>query len=536
MKTPVTRALLWLASLAVGFAQNPPPRAPDLAQNPPPARPTINPSLPSIFIAGDSTAARGAGERQQGWGVPFATYFDTTKVNIVNRARGGRSTKTFILEGAWDALLADVKAGDTVLIQFGHNDGSPVAEAATVPRAQWRFRGSIPGLGEETQEIDNPLTNKKEVVHTFGWYLHKMIADVKAKGASPVVLSLTLRNMWKDGAIERGSGRYGEWSFEVAKQAQVPFIDLTNRMADVFDKMGEEKVKAIYQQDHTHFNAEGADLHAAMVVAGLKGLRPSPVTNLLSEKGTAVVADRFSWLRLPSAANAQLPSVFLVGDSTVRQGRGDGAEGGQWGWGEYLPKHLDREKMNVVNRAVGGTGVRSFQDTGYWDLVVGKLKPGDVVMIQFGHNDNGARAPLKGIGDDVEERENPTTKEKSPMHSWGWYLRKYINDTKAKGATPVVCSLIPRKIWKDGKIQRTSDSHADWARDVAKAEGVAFVDLHEIIASRYDELGPAKVDAFFADERVHTTAAGAEFNAACVIAGLTSLSKNPVAAYLKSER
>ncbi|MEO6569075.1 MAG: rhamnogalacturonan acetylesterase [Opitutaceae bacterium] len=291
MKTPMTRALLWLASLAVGLAQNPPARAPDLAQNPAPARPAIDPSLPSIFIAGDSTAARGTGERQQGWGVPFATYFDSTKVNIVNRARGGRSTKTFIFEGAWDQLLADVKAGDTVLIQFGHNDGSPVAEAATVPRAQMRFRGSIPGLGEETQEIDNVLTNKKEIVHTFGWYLRKMIADVKAKGASPVVLSLTLRNMWKDGAIERGSGRYGEWSFEVAKRAQVPFIDLTNRMADQFDKLGEEKVKAIYQQDHTHFNAEGAELHAAMVVAGLKGLRPSPVANLLSEKGTAVVPE-----------------------------------------------------------------------------------------------------------------------------------------------------------------------------------------------------------------------------------------------------
>lgn len=493
----------------------------------------LNPDLPTIFIAGDSTAARAGGERQQGWGAPFADYFDLSKVNVANRAIGGRSSRTFVHEGAWDRLLAQVKKGDTVLIQFGHNDASPVNEDASIPRERMRSRGTLPGLGEETQEIVNVLNNKQETIHTFGWYVRKMIADVKAREATPIVLSLTLRNIWKDGKIERGSGRYGEWSFDVAKYAAVPFIDLTNRMADEFDKLGEEAVKAMYPQDHTHFNPKGADLHAAMVVAGLKGLRPSPVTNFLSEKGRAVVPDRFAWLRLPSALRPELPSIYLVGDSTVRTGRGDGGQG-QWGWGEYLPKHVDVEKVNVVNRAVGGTGIRSFRDTGYWSAVLEKLKPGDVVMIQFGHNDNGPRAPLRGIGNEVEERENPQTKAKSPMHTWGHYLRQYIAEARAKGATPVVCSLIPRKRWADGKIARTQDSHADWAKTVAAAEGVGFVDLHEIIASRYDQLGPEKVEPFFADAATHTSAAGAEFNAVCVIDGLKALSKNPVAAFLKS--
>ena len=133
-----------------------------------------------------------------------------------------------------------------------------------------------------------------------------------------------------------------------------------------------------------------------------------------------------------------------------------------------------------------------------------EVGPGDVVLIQFGHNDNGSRAPLKGIGEEVEERENATTKQRGPMHTWGWYLRRYVAEARAKGATPVICSLIPRKIWREGKIARTSDSHADWARAVAQAEGVVFIDLHERIAARYDELGPEPVNAFFADERVHT--------------------------------
>lgn len=506
------RTLCFLALAAVAFAQTPAP-------TPPP----LNPALPTIFIAGDSTAARGRGETQQGWGVPFADYLDLTKVNLANRARGGRSSRTFINEGLWDQLVADLKAGDIVLIQFGHNDGGAIN---TRPA-----RGSIPGLGEETQDIESITTNKPETVHTFGWYMRKMIADVKARGASPIVLSLTLRNRWADGKIERGSGRYSQWSFDLAKAAAVPFIDLTHRMADAFDSLGEEKVKLLYPQDHTHFNAEGADRHAAMVVAGLKGLRPSPVEKFLSAKGQAVVADRHAWLRLGSPANPKLPSMWLVGDSTVRTGRGDGG-GGQWGWGDFLHAHLDLTKVNLVNRAVGGTGVRSFRDAGYWELVTAKLQPGDIVMIQFGHNDNGARAPLPGVGDETGEREDPTTKQKREMRTWGWYLRQYIAEARAKGATPIVCSLIPRKIWRDGKIARTSGSHADWAHAVAEAERVPFIHLHELIAQRYDALGMEKVNPFFADERTHTSAAGAEFNAAVVVAGLKALKENPTAAFL----
>ena len=83
----------------------------------PATTPTRVASRPAIFVAGNSTAARGAGERQQGWAVPFADYFDTTKVSVVNRARGGRSSRTFITEGHWDRMLAQLTAGDYVVIQ-----------------------------------------------------------------------------------------------------------------------------------------------------------------------------------------------------------------------------------------------------------------------------------------------------------------------------------------------------------------------------------------------------------------------------------
>ncbi len=527
MRPFVTPLFIFAALTATLCAQTP---ASDLATNPPARATTLDPALPTLFVAGDSTAARGRGETQEGWAVPFANYFDPTTINVANRARGGRSSRTFVTEGLWDQILADLKAGDIVLIQFGHNDGGALNDEPPPPL---RARGSIPGLGEETREIDNVLTKKHEVVHTFGWYLRKMIADTKAKGATPVVLSLTLRNVWADGKIERGSGRYGQWSYEIAKTAGVAFFDLTGAMADKLNALGAEKTAALYPQDHTHFNAAGADLHAAAVVSGLKGLRPSPITKILSAKGEAVVADRFVWLRLPTPANWKLPSLFLAGDSTVRNGRGDGSNG-QWGWGDYIGKYFDPGKINVVNRAVGGTGVRSFRAPGgHWENLLALVKPGDTVMIQFGHNDNGARGPLKGVGEEVEERPAAKDQPASTVRTFGWYLRQYIADVRARGATPIICSLVPRKIWKDGKISRSADGHAVWAAQVAAAEKTAFVDLHELIATRYDALGEEKVNAFFADEHTHTSAAGAELSAEIVISGLRSLPANPLAPFLK---
>ena len=99
--------------------------------------------MPSIFIAGDSTAADGIPDAI-GWGRPFRAFFDPAKINVVNGARGGRSSRTFVTEGLWDRLLADVKPGDYVLIQFGHNDGGDI-------NGETIARGSLPGLGDETR-------------------------------------------------------------------------------------------------------------------------------------------------------------------------------------------------------------------------------------------------------------------------------------------------------------------------------------------------------------------------------------------------
>jgi lysophospholipase L1-like esterase len=240
-------------------------------------------------------------------------------------------------------------------------------------------------------------------------------------------------------------------------------------------------------------------------------------------------------------ANPNLPSVFIIGDSTVRNGKGDGANG-QWGWGDFMAEYFDTNRINVVNRALGGLSSRTYLSLGYWDVLQTMMKPGDVVIMQFGHNDEGpindnyrARGTLKGTGDEPMEIDNIILKRHEVVYSYGWYLRKFIADTEAKGATPIVCSLVPRKIWKDGKISTNSEDYAKWAAEVAERARVGFIDLNAIIARKYNELGPERVAPLFSDPQTHTTKAGAELNAASVVAGLKELKKNPLAPYFSAK-
>ena len=502
--------------------------------------------LPSLFIVGDSTASNGV---DCGWGSHLTAYFDKNKINVFNRARGGRSSRTFQTEGLWDKVLNEINAGDYVLIQFGHNDGGAIND-------NHRARGSIPGLGEETQEINNLITKKHEVIHTFGWYMRKFIADTRAKGATPITLSLTVRNIWNNGRVERGSGNYSKWAAELAKSQDVAFIDLTQIIADQYELLGQTKVASFFPKDHTHTNAKAADFNAALVVSGLKNLRECDLSNYLSAKGQEVTtyAENIMLKRTeelmtqtwhPDAQpipDPNLPTLFLIGDSTVRTGRlGDG-ENGQWGWGAPVADFFDRTRINVQNRAMGGTSSRTYQTLGLWDKVLADIKPGDFVIMQFGHNDGGllddgkrARGTIKGTGDDTREIHNTLTGGKEVVHTYGWYMKKYINDAKAKGATPIVCSLIPRNRWTpDSKVIRSSNDYAKWAAEAAQAEGIPFIDLNEIIAAHYEQEGQEKVTSLYfgPNEHTHTNAAGAMLNAKCVIEGLEELKECKLTGYL----
>lgn len=226
---------------------------------------------PTLFLIGDSTVNNGT-KGLVGWGTPIADFFDRTKIRVVNSARGGRSSRTYFAEGLWEKVRAELKPGDFVLMQFGHNDNGPVTGEFAPGRAA---RSSIRGNGEETEEV-TLADGKKETAHTFGWYLRKYAADAKAKGATPVILSPVPRNDWKDGKVLRTDAHI-KWSQEAAATAGVLFVDLNAIIANRYDALGQEKVKPFFPQEHTHTSAEGARFNAACVVEGLRGLKNSPL-------------------------------------------------------------------------------------------------------------------------------------------------------------------------------------------------------------------------------------------------------------------
>lgn len=233
------------------------------------------------------------------------------------------------------------------------------------------------------------------------------------------------------------------------------------------------------------------------------------------------------------------PTLFFVGDSTVKNGKGDGG-GNMWGWGDLMAPLFDTTKINVENDALGGTSSRTFLTKGLWDKVLNKIQKGDYVIMQFGHNDSSplddtarARGTIKGVGDSTKEIYNPITKQQEVVHTYGWYLTKFTNDAKAKGATVFICSPIPRNDWREGKVVRyNGTSYGLWAKQTAESTGAYFIDLNSLTADEYDAMGEEKVKPLFPNEHTHTSREGAAINAASIVKGIRQLQKCELKKYL----
>jgi len=135
------------------------------------------------------------------------------------------------------------------------------------------------------------------------------------------------------------------------------------------------------------------------------------------------------------------PVLYMIGDSTVQNGSGKGSDS-LWGWGSFIGLYINSDKIDIRNHAKGGRSSRTFLTEGRWDSIMKTLKKGDYVLMQFGHNDGGeladtlrARGSIKGIGEETKEIYNPIRKINETVYTYGHYMRKYVDDTKAKGKT-----------------------------------------------------------------------------------------------------
>lgn len=213
-----------------------------------------------LWLIGDSTMCEYTPDRAPltGWGMPFAHFFDSTVVTC-NRAKGGRSTRTFISENRWQPIADSLQQGDYVFMQFGHND-----EAKE----------------EKYKDRYTPVPDYKV-------NLLKFITETKSKKAIPVLITpVTRMNFDKDGNIKETHKEYSAAVWEVGRQTNTAVIDLDARSRELVQQFGKASAGLLYmnldslanphypagQKDNTHFNEYGARRMAELVLQEMKKL------------------------------------------------------------------------------------------------------------------------------------------------------------------------------------------------------------------------------------------------------------------------
>ena len=498
---------------------------------------------PVLFLVGNSTMRNGTlgngNNGQWGWGYFANKYFDETKIAVENQALGGMSTRTFYTD-LWPAIREALKPGDWVLVSIGHNDNG---EFFDVKRA----RAVIPGTDPDTCYVGfNQRLQRNDTVYSYGTYLRNYTSETRAKGANILLMSLTPRNAFDEkGLIVRKPQT--AWAAQIADEQNVPFVDLNEISGAKLDSYSPWKQQYHFLGDKIHTSKFGAEMNALSAAEGIRQCSHPALKSLQA----MMVVDGESWV---VDRDGGKPVLFFTGDSTVKNADKD--DDGMWGWASQAATVFDESKITLCNAGRAGRSTRSFVREGLWERVYNSLQPGDFVTIQFGHNDicpitdQKARGVIPGTKDTlhVYHLDNDTYEV---VYSFGWYLKKMIDDVREKGATPILVSLTPRNEWPGGKIERRDDSYGKWYREIVEETGVEFIDMHNISADFLDKKFavkrlPANQDKarrkvakikekagrYFKKDHTHASKLGAQMNAQSFARGLR-LGNSELAKYLK---
>ena len=498
---------------------------------------------PVMFLVGNSTMRNGTlgngSNGQWGWGYFFQQYFDPEKITVENQALGGMSTRTFYTD-LWPAIREALKPGDWVIVSIGHNDNGEFFD-------QKRARAVIPGIDMDTCYVGfNQRTQRQDTVYSYGCYLRKYIREIRHRGANPVLMSLTPRNAYDERTGKIVRKPQTQWAAYIAATEGVPFVDLNELSGRKLDSFSRWKVDYHFLGDKIHTSKFGAEMNARSAAMGILDSH-NPQLKTLKAKMKVDIPWRY-------ITTSNKPRVFFTGDSTVKNA--DKEEDGMWGWASQAATVFDTTQVTLINAGRAGRSTRSFIREGLWDKVYDSLRPGDFVTIQFGHNDicpvtdQKARGVIPGTKDTLHVFKLDNG-QYEVVYSFGWYLKKMIDDCREKGATPILVSLTPRNEWPGGKVERRDDSYGKWYREVVEETGVAFIDMHNISADFLDkkfavsslpadkEKAKAKIQAikekagkYFKKDHTHASKLGAQMNAQSFAKGLRQVG-SPLAQYLR---
>ncbi len=238
-----------------------------------------------------------------------------------------------------------------------------------------------------------------------------------------------------------------------------------------------------------------------------------------------------SLLFLVGCSPPKKPVLYLAGDSTMANKPLE--DNPERGWGQMLPSFFDSTMITIENHARNGRSTRSFRYEGRWDAIADKLKKGDYVVIQFGHND------------DVITK----TGRYSTPEEYRYNLTRFIKDTRGKGASPILCPPIVRRNFnEEGKLEPTHGEYPDIVREVAENLNVPLVDMHIKSRKLVSGLGVEKSKAIYLHippgnytslpdgktDNTHFSEEGATTMAGMFIKGLKEID-HPLVSYLKRD-
>ncbi len=426
------------------LAQGDPPRAFDAAT----AAVRAPGTTVRIDLIGDSTQTNNAG-----YGRGFCANL-TARVDCVNMAKGGTSTKTFREQGLWERSLQTKP--DYMLIQFGHND-------------------------MESRD-HNP---RQTTIAEYEANLRRYVEEAQAAGIKPVLVTpLTRRYFEADGKIHSDLTAHAEMMKKVATEMKVPVIDLQHDSITYLDGIGEKagNTLAITKKDDdgktifdkTHLNWKGSYVFGRIVAVDMGNAVPE-LKKYLKPEAAALPPEGVKAMKIIEGGPVK---IVLVGDSTMN------AEGG-WGKGFCA---VMTPNVTCVNEALNGRSSKSFIDEGAWKKALDDR--GDYYLIQFGHND------MKGKGPE---------RETDPETTYAANIRRYIRDTRAIGAVPVVVTSLSRRNYKDGVLVHDLNDYSVAAKRVGMEENVTVIDLNAMSVKLLEAMTQEQADEFdatgHADER-----------------------------------
>ncbi|MCQ2132247.1 MAG: rhamnogalacturonan acetylesterase [Bacteroidaceae bacterium] len=487
-------------------------------------------SNPVLFLVGNSTMRNGTlgngNNGQWGWGYYAHEFFDDKQITVENHALGGTSTRTFYRQ-LWPAVLEGIRPGDYVILELGHNDNGPLDSG--------RARASIKGIGQDSTLVTIKETGREEMVYTFGGYVRRYVAEIRSKGAIPILFTLTPRNDYEpfdSTKIQRKLDSFTPWIKALAQELNTPIVDLNDISALKLERFGKWKANYHFFGDKIHSSEFGAKMNAASCAEGILACDHPDVARLKDY----ILMDKVTPQRIDQKRQKGKPVVFTCGDSTMKNTDKD--EDGMWGWGAVAETVFDTKKCTVINAGKAGRSTRTYLDEGRWDQVYNSIEPGDYVLIQFGHNDIGGidrdkeRGVIASADDTCHVYHLQSNGQYKVIYSYGWYLKKFIQDVREKGGTPILLTLTPRNEWPGGKVERRNSTYGKWCQQVAEETGVALVDVHNITADALDKMGREAAKAMYNHDHTHTSKAGAMLNAKSVAKGLKKI-KHPLRKYLK---